>query len=1068
MEALPTYTQPFFAWLLETTLIASVVIVLILAAQKLLGSRLGPRWCHALWLVLLLRMVLPWTPPSPVSLRNLIPAPIERTQPPASILVVGHHGRSGPLEASEGTQPKAISPPTSTTDVLQTAPPRMTSSPRGNAPPAAAWPAIRRLLPVLWLMGAIILGSYLLASNFALWRILKRERPLLNQPILELFEACKSQMGVQTVVALVPNNQVGTAALFGFVRPRLLLPRELVETGSPEELRYVFLHELAHLKRHDIYLGWLASLLQVLHWFNPLVWLAFHEMRADRELACDALVLTRTGRDESQQYGRTIVGLLERFSCARRLPAMAGILENQSQLKRRIAMIATFRHQSYRWSPTALVLIVALACVSLINAQGTGTGSLPVGNQGADARQAPSRQAEDSISDPNTGLQFRRVCAITGNKDVIEYTTDLGMSPDGRFLSYGKYIIPLGNEDVRPFADLPAWRSSWSPDGTMVAFYSGGIWVVPVSPQTGKPTGPARKLVDDDTYWYHHQVQWSPDSKRFVYEGREGHLMVLSVEDGMVTQITAEPTSRRVPGGWSPDGRWIAYWRGDNSICLIPSQGGEPRKLIDIKQREEPSWSRDGKWILYQLGQSLQFVRVADALTVDITVPDDVGTFLSWSSDGERMVFYRPSFEWTDSLRVVPAAGGAPVNPAWGTILSASDHHWSSDSRFIFAWREYRQEKGYWIVPLSGPAPYPVQLPASVGGTLAQMSLSPKADRVLFSSELDKETIEYWVASISAGTGRPVGTPVKVFDKGRAEGPGWSPDESRLSLVCDGDLWIAYTDGRPPVKFTGPSDKKVVGHQWSPDGSAISWITYEPNATRSTLRVCRLSEETPRDIASTAKYIAHRWSQDGTWIAYSLATRALGTTIELFIVSATGGEPRQLMEATYDDYHAAFQYTWRPQGEKLVALWGRRLLTFDAASGQQRQVGGLLDPMWGRCIAMECSPDGQTLALDMEARPRSSDHLDPDGRLFTVTLADGKWAEPAGKIRPGYSVRWSPDGKWLSFDCDEAIKLRPAGVLWEVDVGSYLDRFADNDASESRPSPSEDSPSSTIASTSTP
>jgi len=51
---------------------------------------------------------------------------------------------------------------------------------------------------------------------------------------------------------------------------------------------------LAHLKRRGIYLGWLTSLLQILHWFSPIIWFAFYRMRADWELACDALVLTRT------------------------------------------------------------------------------------------------------------------------------------------------------------------------------------------------------------------------------------------------------------------------------------------------------------------------------------------------------------------------------------------------------------------------------------------------------------------------------------------------------------------------------------------------------------------------------------------------------------------------------------------------------------------------------------------------------------------------------------------------------------------------------------------------------
>jgi beta-lactamase regulating signal transducer with metallopeptidase domain len=58
---------------------------------------------------------------------------------------------------------------------------------------------------------------------------------------------------------------------------------------STEELRFVFLHELAHVRRRDILMSWLMALLQVVHWFNPLVWFAFSRWRADRELACDAL-----------------------------------------------------------------------------------------------------------------------------------------------------------------------------------------------------------------------------------------------------------------------------------------------------------------------------------------------------------------------------------------------------------------------------------------------------------------------------------------------------------------------------------------------------------------------------------------------------------------------------------------------------------------------------------------------------------------------------------------------------------------------------------------------------------
>jgi len=205
-------------------------------------------------------------------------------------------------------------------------------------------------------------------GNLHLWWLVTRERPLTDQKILDLLEDCKSEMGIRTILGVVITDKVKSPALFGFVRPRLLLPTGITENLSLKELRHVFLHELAHLKRHDIYLGYLASLLQSLHWFNPVIWLAFYRIRTDRELACDALVLAQTHSSESKDYGRTIVSLLERFSHPRHLPAMAGILETKSQLKRRIKMIAKFKKTSRsRWAG-AMLLLVVLACLVLTNA----------------------------------------------------------------------------------------------------------------------------------------------------------------------------------------------------------------------------------------------------------------------------------------------------------------------------------------------------------------------------------------------------------------------------------------------------------------------------------------------------------------------------------------------------------------------------------------------------------------------------------------------------------------------------------------------------------------------------
>ena len=362
MESLSVQVQPFVAWLLRSTLQASMLIGLILLVQITLRSKLGPRWSHALWLVLLVRMVLPWAPQSRISMFSLIP----ELAPPGQTEYVPEQFAAQSIDSQAVNQDKTGASPAANESAKDTLP---TAAPAHTAPQVeSAHFAVANVLPLLWLAGAMVLGIYICANNFALLRIIRHERSLTDQRILDLLEDCKAEMGIRTILAVVATDKVKSPSLFGFIRPRLLLPKGMIEVLNREELRYVFLHELGHLKRHDIWLGWLMSILQALHWFNPLVCLAFYHMRADRELACDALVLARTQVDESRNYGRTIVNLLERFSRPRVLPALAGILETKAQLKRRIKMIAKSKKTSPVQRAAAVLIFAVLAGVGLTDA----------------------------------------------------------------------------------------------------------------------------------------------------------------------------------------------------------------------------------------------------------------------------------------------------------------------------------------------------------------------------------------------------------------------------------------------------------------------------------------------------------------------------------------------------------------------------------------------------------------------------------------------------------------------------------------------------------------------------
>ncbi len=367
MDHFATKLSWFFKWLIVSTVHVSVLICLILAIKAVIRNRLAVRWHYWLWLLLLIRMLMPWAPQSSFSVFTLISQAkssivsehIAKVTPSAPIVDVT-------ANLTQDVIPRATVPPEGQDQVSFTAT-RPQTAPSPTSTPSLE---IIGILSLLWLVVALALAVAALACNFKLWRIIRSQRPLTEGRILNALEDCKAEMGIQTILGVIVTDKVKSPALFGVVRPRLLLPEGIIETLTQEELRYVFLHELAHLKRRDIYLGWLMVILQVLHWFNPLVWLAFHRMRADRELACDGLVLSTMHAGESERYGTTMVNLLRGFSQVQYVPGIAGILENKSQLKRRITMIARFKKGSYRWSTMAVVLLTILGCVFLTNARG--------------------------------------------------------------------------------------------------------------------------------------------------------------------------------------------------------------------------------------------------------------------------------------------------------------------------------------------------------------------------------------------------------------------------------------------------------------------------------------------------------------------------------------------------------------------------------------------------------------------------------------------------------------------------------------------------------------------------
>ena len=175
-------------------------------------------------------------------------------------------------------------------------------------------------------------------------------------------------MGVRRQIRVVIAPPPGALALFGFLKPRLVLPENALRKLNDRELRMIFLHELTHVKRGDILLNWIIIFASSLHWFNPLAWLAMRRLRADRELVCDAMVLSRLAADERRAYGNTLIKLLDDFSGAGFCPSLAPVLNHKQEIKRRVTMIAEFKPTRGIAFLLPATIVVALCCLTFTRA----------------------------------------------------------------------------------------------------------------------------------------------------------------------------------------------------------------------------------------------------------------------------------------------------------------------------------------------------------------------------------------------------------------------------------------------------------------------------------------------------------------------------------------------------------------------------------------------------------------------------------------------------------------------------------------------------------------------------
>jgi beta-lactamase regulating signal transducer with metallopeptidase domain len=321
-----------------------------------------PAWTRSgLWWLASARLLVGLLPLAPLT----VPAPIPVTAVwwPAAVAATPFPAAPSPANLDLGQAPAAAR------RALLGEPVTSGPAPVAGAPvrPGPAWDPrwLPATLVLLWVGGISLRACGLVRQGRRVRSALRAARPLSGNLGGILSPATRVRLGV--------SREAPVPLVTGLFRPTVLIPAAML--GRPRELALALSHELAHVRRGDLWFAWVPALAEAVFWFHPLVRLGVREYVQACEEACDAEALRATGA-HPHEYGRLLLdfGVHRRLAGATAMPCGS---PSPRQLTRRLSMLKPFVPSRPALRSAAIGLLCAFALVGLVPLRVVPTAASP-------------------------------------------------------------------------------------------------------------------------------------------------------------------------------------------------------------------------------------------------------------------------------------------------------------------------------------------------------------------------------------------------------------------------------------------------------------------------------------------------------------------------------------------------------------------------------------------------------------------------------------------------------------------------------------------------------------------
>ena len=416
--------------LVQMSLSAALMIVAIIILRALTIERFPKKTFLVLWWIALLRLLIPFSIPSVMSIYSWISPDVPKAVHQEVQEITESQSTSEPVleipsKALQNASPQenAVSavPEQARSEVVENSTQfEMTPLPDTDieyveVKPSKSFSEIFfDMLPVIWGVGIGVIAAFF-GINY--WRGIREFRmslPVENEFVNEWL----SSHQLRRNITIRQYDCIHTPLTYGIFRPVILLPKESLKQ-PPSTLNFILTHEWVHIRRFDCVTKILLTAALCIHWMNPLVWVMYLLFNRDIELSCDETVLHLLGRNRRSDYALALIDMEEQKGGFASFASGFG----RNAIEERIRAIMKMKKASLI---TILAAVVVVACVSILFA--TSAKNNPIDTE------LPSSESE-TVSDKilTDDDQTKQEVSVKTSKKTF--------SPAERFAELEKYGV---------------------------------------------------------------------------------------------------------------------------------------------------------------------------------------------------------------------------------------------------------------------------------------------------------------------------------------------------------------------------------------------------------------------------------------------------------------------------------------------------------------------------------------------------------------------------------------------------------------------------------------------------